>query len=90
VSDEEKAKLFNQYFNSVFTDSTITLPYNMGEVSTPSNNITDISLSLEDIYEELRSLHTSKAVSPGNIEPIILNSCADSLTTPYNIFFHCL
>ena len=62
----------------------------MEEVSIPSNNISDISLSLKDIYEELWSLQTSKAVGPYNIGPTILNSCADSLTTPlhYNHLDH--
>jgi len=89
VSDEEKAQLFNEYFinsRSVFTDSTMLLP-NLEEVSIPSNTISEVFFSLEDIFNELRSLQASKTVSPDNIGPKILNNCTDSLFAPlYHLF----
>ena len=86
VSDKDKAELFNQYFYSVFTDAATPLP-NLEEVSIPSSAIPDITLSFQDIFEELRSLQTSKAVGPDNIGPKVLNSCADSLTAPLHHLF---
>jgi len=52
VSDEEKAELFNEYFYSVLTDSTMLLQI-LEEVSIPSNTISEVSFSLEDIFNEL-------------------------------------
>jgi len=77
--------LFNEYFYSVFTDSTILL-LNLEEVSIPSNTISEVSFSLEDIFNELRSLQTSKAVGPDNTGSKILNNCADHY---YCIFMIC-
>jgi len=71
VSDVEKAQLFNEYFYSVFTDFTMLLP-NLEEIPIPSSTISEVSFSLEDIFNELRSLQTSKAVGPDNIGPKIL------------------
>ena len=86
MSDKDKAELFNQYFYSVFTDAATPLP-NLEEVSIPSSTIPDITLSFQDIFEELRSLQTSKAVGPDNTGPKVLNICADSLTAPLHHLF---
>ena len=86
VSDKEKAELFNEYFYSVFTDVTTSLP-NLEEVTIPSSTISEVSLNLEDIFVELRSLQISKAVGPDNIGPRVLNSCADSLSAPLHYLF---
>ena len=86
VSDEDKAELFNQYFYSVFTDTTTSLP-NLEEASIPCTTISETILSFEDIFEELRSLQISKAVGADNIGPKVLNSCADSLTAPLHYLF---
>jgi len=60
---------------------------NLEEVSIPSNTISKVSFSLEDLFNELRSLQTSKAVGTDNIGPKILNSCANSLTAPLHHLF---
>ena len=65
MSDEDKAELFNQYFYSVFTNTTTSLP-NTEEVSIPSTTVSEIILSFEDIFEELRSLQISKAIGADN------------------------
>ena len=89
VSDEDKAELFNQYFYSVFTDTTTSLP-NLEEASIPSTTTSEIILSFEDIFEELRSLQIYKAIGADNIGPKVLNSCADPLTAPLHYLFLCL
>ena len=48
-SDKEKVEMFNNYFYSVFTSSHFILP-NMEELAKPTNPISDILLSYEEVY----------------------------------------
>ena len=51
-SDKEKAEMFNNYFYTVYTSSHFILP-NMEELAKPTNSISDILLSYEEIYQVL-------------------------------------
>jgi len=60
---------------------------NLEEIPIPSSTISEVSFSLEDIFNELRFLQTSKAVGPDNIGPKILKNCANALTVPLHHLF---
>ena len=78
-SDREKAEMFNNYFYSVFTRSNSVLP-NMEELVKPTNLISDISPSFEEVYQVLSTLQSKKACSPDGIGPSVLLACASPLT----------
>ena len=50
-----QAKLFNEYFHSVYTTSTYTLPP-VDELPSPPNHIADVSISEEDVDRAFSSL----------------------------------
>ena len=56
VSDEDKADSFNRYFHSVFTKSSFSIPP-LYELPQPLSTLSDISISEDDVYQSLMSLH---------------------------------
>ena len=71
--------MFNNYFYSVFTRSNSVLP-NMKELVKPTNLISDISPSFEEVYQVLSTLHSKKACGPDGIGPSVLLACVSPLT----------
>ena len=55
-----QAKLFNEYFHSVYTTSNYTLPP-VDELPSPPNHIADVSISEEDVDRAFSSLVCGKA-----------------------------
>ena len=79
TTDADKAALFNQYFHSVFTTSSSTLP----DVGYPSiDSLQSIDISETDVYNVLISLDPNKALSIDGIGPKILKNCSESLFQP--------
>ena len=78
-SDKEKAEMFNNYFYSIYISSHFILP-NMEELAKPTNSISDILLSYEEVYQVLSTLQIKKACGPDGIGPSVLQACASSLT----------
>ena len=79
TTDADKAALFNQYFHSVFTTSSSTLP-DMGYPSIDSLQLIDISET--EVYNALISLDPNKALGIDGIGPKILKNCSESLFQP--------
>ena len=85
--DEDKAKLFNHYFFSVFTHSSYQLP-SLHEVAhiTP---IDEICFDEHKVYEILISQDCNKAAGIDSIRPDVLKHCA--MTKPlHHLFCHCI
>ena len=78
-SDKEKAEMFNNYFYFVFTSSHFILP-NMEVLVKPTNSISDILLSYEEVYQVLSTLQFKMACGPDGIGPSVLQACASPLT----------
>ena len=86
ATDNEKAYLFNQYFHSVFTDSSFTLPP-FSELNHPHQFISHISISELDVFKALKALDVSKAMGCDGISPKLLKHCAIALYQPlYHLF----
>ena len=78
VSDtHSKVDLFNSFFNSVFSSSDFVLPP-MSQLPTPSNHLSSIDVSSEDVYTALSSLDPTKAFGCDQISPRLLTLCAGS------------
>ena len=91
VRDHVKiAELFNSFFNSTFTKSDYSLPP-VEYLPTPTNQLSNIEFSPQDVYRALVDLNPSKAMGHDGISPSVLNFCANSLVYPiYNLFKQCL
>ena len=57
---QQKAELFNCYFNSVFTSSDFVLPP-PNQHPTPNNQLNHITIDPSDVHQALLALNTTKA-----------------------------
>ena len=90
TTEEDKAKLLNHYFFSVFTHSHYQLP-SLNEVyhSIPTTNY--ICIKEQEVYRALLSLDASKSAGIDTISPSVLKHCATPLTQPlHHLFCYCL
>ena len=82
-TDSDKANIFNDYFYSVFTQSSPDYLPPSDTATVPIN----ITISEEDVYNALINLDTTKATGPDNIPPIVLSKCASVLCQPLCYLF---
>ena len=80
-SNEDEANLFNNYFFSVFTNSSYQLP-SIHEEAHAIPSLHKINIQVDQVYEALVSLDTSKAAGIDTINPAVLKYCAIPLTRP--------
>ena len=84
TTDEEKANLFNEYFFSVYsTHSSFTAP----PCSHPPSSITEVDISVTEVYQALSNLDPSKAMGIDGISPKVLKFCAVALCEPLHHLF---
>ena len=86
TSDYGKATLFNDYFFSVFTQSSYVLPP-VDELPKPDASLSDIVISESDVFNALTSLDSNKAMGIDRIGPHILKHCALALCQPFHHLF---
>ena len=85
TSDEEKAVAFSNFFRSIFTDhSSCSLPALATSPLISNSTLENISLSPEEVLQELKCLKTSKSTGPDGLPARILVECA------YEIHSSCL
>lgn len=84
-TDEIIAKLFNQYFHSVFHDSS-SLP-NIDDLPSVHDSLSSIAISIADVFKVLISLDAEKSPSIDNISPRVLQNCAKALAEPLHHLF---
>ena len=88
--DEDKAKLINYYFFTVFTHSSYLLP-ELHEVAHATPVLDKIYLNEHEVHDALLSLNCNKAAGFDSIHPAVLKHCAIPLTKPlHHLFCHCL
>ena len=80
-TDNEKAKLFNQYFFSVFTKSNFQVPHLDG-LNPSANSLETVHLTESDVFGAIVNLNPHKATGIDLIAPRILKSCACTLSLP--------
>ena len=86
ISDQEKAEVLNNFFQSVFTredDSPLPQPpqYQFSEA------LKDIDITEGNVRMVLESMRPNKAAGPDGISPLILTKAADILARPLSILF---
>ena len=86
--DFGKATLFNQYFHSVFTISSMDLPTDINTIdSSVDNHLISISISEGEVLEVLNSLDPHKSTGIDGIGPKILKHCALFLFKPLHFLY---
>ena len=88
ASDLRRAKLFNEFFHSIFifTHTSFELPP-LNNLCKPHSTIDDIIITEEEVLTTLQSLDTSKSMGTDGISPKFLRSCALSLYQPVHHLF---
>ena len=82
------ANLFNQYFHSVYSDSTLPV---QPPPSIPEHSICSIEISQHDTFLSICSLNGDKAMGGDDIPPVIINGAATAILEPvYYLLELCL
>ena len=90
TSNKDKANLFNEYFHSVFSSTSFTLPP-LSTVSTPNKVIEDLVISEPETFQALTSFDPSKAPGLDGIGSNLLKYCAVAICSPFHhLFTQCL
>ena len=85
-SPSDQARLFNEYFYSVFTHSTYDLPSPM-DLSTVEPGLSTINVSTMEVFQALCDLDPNKAFGIDSISPALLKYCAEPLAAPIRYLF---
>ena len=84
-----KAEVFNQYFNSVFTDESLSdLSSVKSSLNVQPSIITSVDFLPDDVYQELLQLNVSKACGPDLIPPLLLKRAAEHICVPLSKLFN--
>ena len=73
-------EVLNNFFQSVFTqEDPLSIP-----ILTPtvSCSLSEVSVSEEEVYEQLSLLNPNKAPGPDGIHPCLLKNCANTVIRP--------
>jgi hypothetical protein len=84
-SPQHKAELFNQYFSSQFNNSLYDVPDVLEFVN---DNLSSIVLSVDDVYQVMLDLDTSKCNGPDGIPIIVYKMCAHILAPSLCLLFN--
>ena len=84
-TDSSKANLFNQYFHSVFHNSSS--PANHDNYPATHESLNSITITVTDVFEALISLDVEKSCGIDRIAPKVLHSCAGPLCEPLHHLF---
>ena len=77
----EKATTFNNYFNSIFSRSSFTLPP-IDQLPTPTNQLHTIPLDNSETLQILSNLDPFKSPGCDDLSPKVLKECTTSLAIP--------
>ena len=92
VSDtQDKAELFNNYFNSVFkSDDCVPLHEDcfLGDFDVGADVLNNIKLFLAIVLKFLEQLNICKSYGPDNVTSQLLKECANSISSPLCTLFN--
>ena len=77
ISDRDKAKLFNNYFYSVFNDRLSPIQFNVSSSISNDTLLNDVVITTADVHQALCSLDPNKTIGPDGVSPKVLKYCAD-------------
>ena len=74
TTDADKALLYNEYFHSVYTNSSSTLP-DMNTINSDVKPLQPFDISEVDVYNALVNFDPNKALGIDGIGPKVLKHC---------------
>ena len=86
TSDKDKASLFNNYFFSVFTTSSLILP-DIDSLKIPVPSLAEINIHDYEVFDTLYSLDTTKSQGIDGIGPKVFKNCAPAIYIPLHHLF---
>ena len=88
----DKARAFNDYFNSIFTRRTAAAAPNTtldcDTFPSPPNHISQVTITSEDVCSALSHLEVNKAMGHDRIPPYLLKNFAPPLLEPITLLFN--
>lgn len=89
TNPQEKANLFNDHFNSVFNQmDTEPPPPGMHPIVPQTEEISTITVSVEEVEEVLSNLNASKSPGPDGITTRLLKELAHEIAAPLTCLFN--
>ena len=85
-SDKDKANILQRQFTSVFTKEQNDSIPSLGTLT--NNNVSDITISKEQILELAKAINVKKSPGPDEIHPKMLVELANELSGPLTILFN--
>ena len=75
---KERSNIFNTYFSSVFRPPSTCLTSDICDLPQPSetNELSNITLDVEEVAQSLSYLDISKSCGPDGIPPLLLQECS--------------
>ena len=86
--DTDKAKVFLDYFSSVFTTESDQNNLPFFEKRNYETVINDINITEEQIVKKLKKLKVNKSPGPDSVHPRIINELAETLSVPLVIIYN--
>ena len=87
TSSDDKSIMFNNYFHSVFNNTTSDT--NLPEVNVHMNsNLSNIVFSENDVFQVLKKLVFNKGSGPNDLPLRVLHQCAAELTPSLTALFN--
>lgn len=85
-TDDQRAKLLNEYFYSIFTQEDLQ---HIPDLEERHNGIflSDIDISTSAVKNKLKLLKNSKSAGPDGFHPRVLKETADTISAPLAIIF---
>ena len=80
--DEDKAKVFLDYFSSVFTVEADQYNLPFFEKRNYETVLDDIHITEDQIVKKLKTLKVNKSPGPDSIHPCVINELAETLSVP--------
>ena len=86
--DTDKAKVFLDYFSSVFTTESDQNNLPFFEKRNYETVINDINITEEQIVKKLKKLKVNKSPGPDSVHPRVINELAETLSVPLVIIYN--
>ena len=82
-----RATIFNEFFHSVFSNKSASLPLSMPGSPSNATICNEIPITIDNVFEVLSHLDTTKAMGIDQIPNCVLKFCSDSLCEPICYLF---
>ena len=87
TTENDRDAINMNYFMKTFVDQDHPEPFDNCNNSSSSNQINEINITVDDVYEFLKNLNPNKSAGEDGMHPRVLKECADQLAYPVHKLF---